>query len=218
MFRLIASVCLLAAAAACHDLLDEHPQTFIDPGSYFKTGDQAIAAVNGIYGALMTWDDWIDPAWQEVTCEGSDIFCPDWWAFGHLGAKTGTWFAGRTWTANYQVIRRANDVLGQLDRVSLDTALTRRLRGEAHFLRGYAYFELVRRYGAVPLRLPPYVPDGTYGDAARVPIEQSEEHTSELQSRELISYAVFCLKKKMLCPCVCGDLISSNLRKTHCPF
>ena len=171
MFRLMASVCLLAAAA-CHDLLDEHPQTFVDPGSYFKTGDQAIAAVNGIYGALMTWDDWIDPAWQEVTCEGSDIFCPDWWAFGHFGAKTGTWFAGRTWTANYLVIRRANDVLGQLDHVSLDAALTGRLRGEAHFLRAYAYFELVRRYGAVPLRLTPYVPDGTFGDAPRVAIEQ----------------------------------------------
>ena len=27
--------------------------------------------------------------------------------------------------------------------------------------------------------------------------ERSEEHTSELQSRETISYAVFCLKKKI---------------------
>ena len=27
---------------------------------------------------------------------------------------------------------------------------------------------------------------------------RSEEHTSELQSRETISYAVFCLKKKIL--------------------
>src|SRR5216110_1728752 len=27
----------------------------------------------------------------------------------------------------------------------------------------------------------------------RPPVERSEEHTSELQSRELISYAVFCL-------------------------
>src|SRR6267154_1499382 len=90
-FRLLASACLWTGAAACHDLfnLDEHPQTFVDPASYFKTGDQ--------------------------------------------------------------VIRRANDVLGQLDRVSLGAALTTRLRGEAHFLRGYAYFELVRRYGAVPL-------------------------------------------------------------------
>src|SRR5216110_3826417 len=29
-----------------------------------------------------------------------------------------------------------------------------------------------------------------------VQAQRSEEHTSELQSRELISYAVFCLKKK----------------------
>src|SRR2546430_2923036 len=96
-FPLLASACLWVGAAGCHDLfnLDEHPQTFVDPASYFKTGDQAIAAVNGIYAPLMTWDDWIDPAWQEVTCEGPDIFCPDWWAFGHLGAKTGTWFAGQ---------------------------------------------------------------------------------------------------------------------------
>ena len=28
------------------------------------------------------------------------------------------------------------------------------------------------------------------------PLMRSEEHTSELQSRETISYAVFCLKKK----------------------
>src|SRR6059058_4151554 len=32
--------------------------------------------------------------------------------------------------------------------------------------------------------------------AAQIPIRRSEEHTSELQSRNDISYAVFCLKKK----------------------
>src|SRR5216110_2622647 len=31
---------------------------------------------------------------------------------------------------------------------------------------------------------------------AKLAESRSEEHTSELQSRELISYAVFCLKKK----------------------
>src|ERR1043166_9645149 len=33
-----------------------------------------------------------------------------------------------------------------------------------------------------------------------VPTRRSEEHTSELQSRFGISYAVFCLKKKQLSP------------------
>src|SRR5216110_2457381 len=35
-----------------------------------------------------------------------------------------------------------------------------------------------------------------YGGWVLTLIARSEEHTSELQSRELISYAVFCLKKK----------------------
>src|ERR671930_1507979 len=46
-------------------------------------------------------------------------------------------------------------------------------------------------------------PEGRPADSARRQhlerpdqIARSEEHTSELQSRETISYAVFCLKKK----------------------
>src|SRR5216110_3675871 len=38
--------------------------------------------------------------------------------------------------------------------------------------------------------------DRPLGDAVLPGNVRSEEHTSELQSRELISYAVFCLKKK----------------------
>src|SRR3546814_2737922 len=34
------------------------------------------------------------------------------------------------------------------------------------------------------------------GEAGRIEIRRSEEHTSELQSLMRISYAVFCLKKK----------------------
>src|SRR5213594_4542679 len=44
------------------------------------------------------------------------------------------------------------------------------------------------------------VPAGQHDDESRrhraERAERSEEHTSELQSRTLISYAVFCLKKK----------------------
>src|SRR5216110_3954426 len=40
--------------------------------------------------------------------------------------------------------------------------------------------------------------------------DRSEEHTSELQSRELISYAVFCLNKKKI---ICRIPRSSNPTK-----
>src|SRR5213594_4852951 len=42
------------------------------------------------------------------------------------------------------------------------------------------------------LVLPPHA----HGEGLHPAIDRSEEHTSELQSRTLISYAVFCLKKK----------------------
>src|SRR3546814_5702740 len=37
-------------------------------------------------------------------------------------------------------------------------------------------------------------------DEKHLPVERSEEHTSELQSLMRISYAVFCLKKKQEIP------------------
>src|SRR5216110_3814215 len=43
---------------------------------------------------------------------------------------------------------------------------------------------------------PARAPEARSPARPRAPRFRSEEHTSELQSRELISYAVFCLKKK----------------------
>src|SRR6187431_3536033 len=42
-------------------------------------------------------------------------------------------------------------------------------------------------------QLPPHLGRGPRGEAQA---RRSEEHTSELQSRTVISYAAFCLKKK----------------------
>src|ERR1043165_3339758 len=52
-------------------------------------------------------------------------------------------------------------------------------------------------YGAgYPARLLGAFIFGHFGDRTGRKFARSEEHTSELQSRGLISYAVFCLKKK----------------------
>ena len=165
LIRVFMPACLIAGTFACQDIVDlkETPTTFVDPASYFKTGDQAIAAITGAYQPLMTWDDWINPAFLDMMCEEPDLFCPSWFGWGPLGAHSpdgSSWFAGRTWTANFAVIRRVNDVLGQLDNVTLDPILEERLRGEGHFLRAYAYFEIVRRYGPAPIRTTPYVAMG----------------------------------------------------------
>jgi len=45
--------------------------------------------------------------------------------------------------------------------------------------------------------LPGQAPVQTQAPRTSTPIPRSEEHTSELQSQSTISYAVFCLKKKI---------------------
>src|SRR6188474_3983080 len=65
----------------------------------------------------------------------------------------------------------------------------------------YTSLHTLSLHDALPICTAPparSAPPGTAGDAASSAwgVCRSEEHTSELQSRNDISYAVFCLKKK----------------------
>ena len=56
------------------------------------------------------------------------------------------------WGTMYSYIRSCNLSLENLKTATFnDTALNARLQGEAHFLRGYYYQQLLRYYGAIPL-------------------------------------------------------------------
>ncbi len=55
------------------------------------------------------------------------------------------------WTGHYVGIARANTILSRLPGVTMDKALSDRFEGEAKFLRGLFYFNLVRLFGDVQL-------------------------------------------------------------------
>ncbi|WP_197286251.1 RagB/SusD family nutrient uptake outer membrane protein [Pedobacter sp. PACM 27299] len=55
------------------------------------------------------------------------------------------------WVKNYTGIRRANIFLSKIDVVPTTAALKVQWRAEARFLRAYFYFELLKRWGGVPL-------------------------------------------------------------------
>src|SRR3546814_5696250 len=68
----------------------------------------------------------------------------------------------------------------------------------AGYLRALRYVgRKYERSQIQPLDKRPYVSVIPLGNAGAVYQERSEEHTSELQSLMRISYAVFCLKKKI---------------------
>lgn len=56
------------------------------------------------------------------------------------------------WANRYEVIRKVNNLLSNTGEDSaLDKDFLSRVRAEARFVRAFMYFDLVRRYGAVPL-------------------------------------------------------------------
>lgn len=74
----------------------------------------------------------------------------DWGEFEDFNVTPTNIAVGTYWSANYNVIFRANRVLESLDVVT-DATRKAQFEGEARFARALAHFNLVRAYGNVPL-------------------------------------------------------------------
>ncbi len=59
------------------------------------------------------------------------------------------------YVTDYQIIARANQILASIDDVDFAEASKNNIKGQALFLRAFAYFDLVQYYGRVPLHLTP---------------------------------------------------------------
>jgi len=57
------------------------------------------------------------------------------------------------WTSAYNAINRANSVIDNVPGITMDATLQKRIIAEAKFLRALHYFNLVRLFGDVPIRL-----------------------------------------------------------------
>jgi starch-binding outer membrane protein, SusD/RagB family len=169
--RVLLPVVAAGALAACADL-DESAETFISPDKFYQNDAQASQAVNGVYAPLIGWNGWKQPAQHSIMCDDNEMLCWNWMGGGFSGQAAGQWYNqdNSTWFGDYQMIERANEVIqnvassGGISSTMKDVAT-----GQALFARGYAYFDLVRRFGGVPLRLEAYVPDAQMGAKARAP-------------------------------------------------
>jgi starch-binding outer membrane protein, SusD/RagB family len=175
--RGLAAGAALLGLAACSDLtnLDETAQTFISPDKFYQNDAQAAIAVNGVYAPLMGWNGWKSPAQYGVLCEDNEVLCWNWMGGGFAGKSAGEWYMqdNSVWFGDYQIIQRANDVIANVaNAAGITEGMKKTATGQALFARGYAYFDLARRYGGVPLRLEPYKPEAQLGAMARGTVDQ----------------------------------------------
>ena len=149
-------VCALSLLASCN-FLDKAPLTTIAPGNFFKSSSDAEASLTATYDAL----------------QGTGAYGQDLNVMGEMPSDNCTstngdvnamdkiiWVSTTSQVYNvyqqgYLGINRANVVLKYVPTVTMDTVRRRQILGEARFMRALNYFNLVRAYGGVPLRLVP---------------------------------------------------------------
>ncbi len=165
-FRMFFAVSLLWGAAACTDFLEKEPLGLITEDAYFKTPEHAVEAVNAVYNMLRRWEVHVfsyigmtdiisdDADKGSTPTDASFLLELDNFSFNSTNIAPLT-----VWQGYYRGIHRANVAIERIPQIEMNAALRDRLVGEAKFLRGYFYFNLVRWFGDVPLITKPLTPD-----------------------------------------------------------
>lgn len=124
---------------------------------FWLDADQAVEGTNAMYNSLLI-DGYYMRMTPALTDGRGDDFKGDspWLDLIQVSNFTILPTSGPvqwTWAAYYQQVFRANQVLTRVPEIEMDEALKNRCLGQAYFLRGLAYFNLVTNFQKVPLIL-----------------------------------------------------------------
>lgn len=159
------SLCYLLMAltifVSCDDVLEEEPFTQIGTESFYQNDTDALAAITAVYAQLKAGVGYYRQQYLSNVYAASDQGASSW---KHGNFRRGT-IANTDqnlpnfWKEAYVGIKDANNVIARVAETSnIDDELKWRVIGEARFLRGLNYFNLVRCFGEVPLRTEPVKP------------------------------------------------------------
>lgn len=168
MKKIVILICLILVFSNCSsDFINTPSKNDLDSGNFFKTEQDVLLALNGIYsslqgsgmygGGLNQWqgipgyDGLGDNAFNQYKWEGPGNFME-----GLATPNTGIF--NQLWTDTYRTITRANLVIQKVQEISVDLipqTTKNELLGQAYFLRGLLYFNLAVFYESAPLILEP---------------------------------------------------------------
>ncbi|SOE20183.1 Starch-binding associating with outer membrane [Spirosomataceae bacterium TFI 002] len=162
------------------DFLNLVPATALSSATFFTREADFDQAVNGAYVPLR--DIFNSRSWLLSEMHSDNTYYARNILFGateqqedladfadptNNGISTNTHVLNQ-YRLDYQIIARTNQILTQIDDVEFDASRKANLKGQAQFLRAFAYFELVRYFGKAPLHLEPV----TNRDGAALPLTE----------------------------------------------
>lgn len=148
---------------SCNDFLEPEPNSAIGSDNYYTSVEELESALMGAYDAIQGESTYDKDENHGVQYEyyvtemrsgntATKIADPDDFSdagqFESFDVLPTNGLVANYYSSYYQVIFRANVVLENLGNVDEDTSA---LEAEAKFVRAYAYFNLVRLFGDIPL-------------------------------------------------------------------
>ncbi|NLJ00060.1 MAG: RagB/SusD family nutrient uptake outer membrane protein [Bacteroidales bacterium] len=162
----ILSVCFMVVAwTGCDELLDVTPQTDFSDVDFWKSENDLKGATMRLYQQLpfLTQDQRAD---EWVSRNANSI---------SMGSRPIPTTSG-DWTDNYQRIFATNNILEKAVNAPIDEQIINKYLAQARFFRAWYYFDLVSKYGDVPLVLKTFKstadPDLKMGRAPRADVIQ----------------------------------------------
>lgn len=154
MKKILIILILSGIFASCsEEFLNIEPKGDIYPESFYATGSDLEIAVTGVYrsmqylyfygNALAYTTAGRDKTSQFNNFVEVDVFNTE----GDNGEML------RFWGYAYEAINACNTIINNYEDAEASEALKRRTAGQAYFIRGYVYFQLVRMYNELPFYL-----------------------------------------------------------------
>ncbi len=154
----------LATFSAC--TLDEVVLDRFVVDNFYKTENDAKSAIAGVYSDLVRYGYYKSCYIPMLEASSDALFCYDGAEspieFGQKRQTANTIYVKNVWAGMYQTIMDANLVIKYVQNSDFNQVSKNRILGEAYFLRGWTYFNLVRTFGGVPVKLEPTIDAGNF--------------------------------------------------------
>ncbi len=148
---------ILSGGLSCKKILEESPSTFLGETAIYNTDEGAEAAIVGLYSRLNNLENFGLYYWQLVPALSGTMYSSvaTWQDLISLNPTPNNERVSGFWTECYGTVNIANDILAKLPAYNINATVKNNVLGQAYFIRALTYFNLVRLWGGVPLRLSP---------------------------------------------------------------
>ncbi len=191
MKKIIISTLLLGFTfTSCkEDFLTVVPETALSSATFFTKEADFLQAVNAAYVPLRPIFN--ERAWILGEMHSDNTYYARNILFGAVdpteniadfavptaGGVTANDHVLQQYRYDYQIIARCNQILALIDKVDFNADSKNNIKGQALFLRAFAYFELVRYFGKAPLHLTPV----TNREEAALPLSTAEQLYAQIE-------------------------------------